>query len=210
MVFLFKANAMEGHVVNNMAVSPAGVKLIERFEGYRDKTYTCAGGKPTIGFGHVLKENENFANGLSRKDAEKLLEKDIEVHVFKLTRMVTVPLTQWQFDALASFIYNLGEKNLGDSTLLKYLNDKKYEQVAPQFLRWCFAKKQYLPGLFKRRLAEMFVFQDGTTIPDDLSVLKLGKTEQTLLMTYQNLDASLKREAVQIYLAYKANWPDGL
>lgn len=214
-MFLINANAMEGPLENidHMKVSLNGVKLIARFEGFRETIYTCPGGMPTIGFGHVVKESERekFVNGLSRKAAEELLESDLnKVYIPGLKRKVKVPLSQAQFDVLASFIYNLGETNLGISELLKLLNGKNYDKVASQFPRWSFANKKYYPGLFKRRLAEMFIFQGNTTIPDELGAIKLGNTEQTLLMAYQNLNASLKEEAVQIYLAYKGIIPDGL
>jgi len=210
-IFLTKTNGMDGrHIgVDNIAISHAGAKLIERFEGFRDEIYRCPAGKPTIGYGHVVNVGEEglFANGLTQDGARALLITDLnDIYIPGIKRKVKVPLAQCQFDALGSFIYNLGETNLGDSTLLNLLNEDRYDQAALQFPRWCYAAGKYLPGLFKRRLAEMFIFQDHMNIPDELATIQLGKTEQTLLMAYQALNERLKQEAVEIYQAYKSNW----
>ena len=81
-----------------------------------------------------------------------------------LNTKVSVPLTQNQYDALGSLIYNIGETNFGKSTLLKKLNSKDYNGAADQFLVW---NKQAdestgtmvtLQGLVNRRKDEREVF----------------------------------------------------
>jgi GH24 family phage-related lysozyme (muramidase) len=76
-------------------------------------------------------------------------------------RLVTAPLNQNEFDALVSFTFNLGEGNLKKSTLLKYLNQMRYEDAANEFPRWNRAGGQILPGLTRRREAEKRLFLEA-------------------------------------------------
>jgi len=166
--------AAEKFSTQHMTVSDAGVNLIARFEGFREKTYECPGGKPTIGFGHVVKASEldKYSGVLTEEEGYKLLTVDIvEVYVPDIKRLVKVPLNQGQFDALTSFDYNLGAKNLGESTLLRLLNEEKYHEASLQFLLWRNAGGKYLPGLFKRRVAEMYIFRNDDKIPEDLATM---------------------------------------
>lgn len=190
-----------------MRISDAGLKLIARFEGFRESVYQCPGGKPTIGYGHVVKssETDKYTNQLSREEGLSLLNSDIvDQYVPDIQRLVNVPLEQSQFDALTSFVYNVGAKNLSDSTLLKYLNAADAPQASFQFLLWRKASGKYLPGLFKRRLAEMFIFRGDDKIPEDLGTIPTSMPGETLLKVYQNLAPSLQKEAQDIFLEYKA------
>ncbi len=80
-----------------------------------------------------------------------------------VNRLVTVPLTQNQFDALISFVFNLGIGNFRTSTLLKKLNAGDYTGAAKEFPPWVRADGKQLPGLIKRRDAEkaLFLLNDG-------------------------------------------------
>lgn len=189
------------------SLSPAGVQLIARFEGFRGNVYTCPGGKPTIGFGHVIRPGETYEGvTLSRKEGLDLLNRDVvETYVPDVNRLVTVALSQGQFDALTSFDYNLGAKNLGSSTLLRLLNEGNYEGASCQFPLWRNAGGTPNQGLFKRRVGEMFIFRDSDVIPvDGLKVIPTKKTGETLLDVYQGLPQCLKDEASEIYTTYKA------
>jgi len=73
--------------------------------------------------------------------------------------MINVPLDQNQFDALCSWVFNLGPTNLQSSTLLKVLNEGKYDEVPDQIVRWNKAGGQVLAGLVKRRQAEADLFE---------------------------------------------------
>lgn len=75
-----------------------------------------------------------------------------------VNRVVNVPLTQNQFDALVSLAYNIGPHAFEASTLLKKLNVGDYYAAAEQFLRWDKSKGQILKGLVKRRAAEKKLF----------------------------------------------------
>ena len=84
------------------------------------------------------------------------LEDEYEHYVNSL---VKVPLNQSQFDALVSWVYNLGPANLKSSTLLKVLNEGKYEEVPNQMRRWNKVNKQVNEGLVRRRNAESLLFE---------------------------------------------------
>ena len=73
--------------------------------------------------------------------------------------MVKVALDQSQFDALTAWIYNLGPTNFKDSTLLRVLNEGRYNEVPQEIKRWNKANGQVLNGLIKRREAEALLFQ---------------------------------------------------
>jgi lysozyme len=194
--------------VQHMNISFAGTQLIGRFEGFREKIYMCPGGRPTIGFGHVVREGEidKFPGIMSQEEGYILLGRDIEtVYVPDIKRYVKVPLTQRQFDALTSFDYNLGAKNFRGSTLLKLLNSGDDDNASLQFPLWRNANGKYLPGLFKRRLAEMFIFRNDDHVPLELATISTKVPGQTLMDVYQALPEKLKEEARDIYLTYNAN-----
>jgi hypothetical protein len=87
-----------------------------------------------------------------------------------VNRLVTVPLTQNQFDALVSFTYNLGEGALAESGLLRKLNAGDYAGAAPEFAKWVRAGGVILPGLVRRRAAEADLFvaaeEEESTVAD--------------------------------------------
>ena len=73
-------------------------------------------------------------------------------------RLVKVPLTQNQFDALVSFVFNIGDGAFAASTLLRYLNKGRYQEAAVEFMRWIHAGGKRLDGLIRRRRAEQELF----------------------------------------------------
>lgn len=148
-------------------VSPVGRKLIKDFEGCHTilsngkvQSYVDPVGVWTIGWGHTKTAKPNMI--ISQTEANKLFEQDLGDVISAIHRHVKVPLTQNQFDALASFVYNLGETNFRKSTLLKRLNAGLYEEVPAQLLRWnkgrVKGKLVVLKGLTRRRTAEAAVF----------------------------------------------------
>ena len=148
-----------------MKLSQAGIDLIKHFEGCSLKSYLCPAGVWTIGFGHT---GSNVTEGLvwSQADADEWLRHDCEQFERDVNSLVKVPLTQGQFDALVSFAYNCGSdidsddiaEGLGDSTLLKLLNQGHYDLAAKQFGRWISKGTSAEPGLRRRRKAEELLF----------------------------------------------------
>lgn len=144
-----------------MKTSNVGLNLIKGFEGKRINAYDDGVGVWTIGFGTI-----KYPNGVrvkkgdvcTEQQAEEYLRNDLTKFESAVNKLVKVPLTQNQFDALASFTYNLGETNLTNSTLLKKLNKRDYQGAADQFPLWKTAKGKVLPGLIRRREAERALF----------------------------------------------------
>ena|ERR1035438_7835173 len=146
-----------------MQLSEAGLDLIKRSEGFRGNTYLDVAGLATIGYGHQLLPGESFPNGISEAQAEQILASDVQQSEQAIQRLVRVPLTQGQFDALVDFCFNLGAGKLAASTLLKDLNAGQYEAAREQLLRWDHVGTQENAGLKARREAEFQLW--GTIAP---------------------------------------------
>jgi lysozyme len=138
----------------DMELSPAGLDLLKRFEGFRSQTYFDVAGLATIGYGHCVLADERFSNGLTEPQAEQLLAGDVRAAELVVRALVKTPVTQAQFDALVDFVFNLGAGRLAGSTLLKKLNSGEYEAAAGQLLRWDHAGGAEIAGLKARRQAE--------------------------------------------------------
>lgn len=139
-----------------MRTSQKGIDLIKSFEGLRLKSYQDSVGVWTIGYGTTRGIGPGMS--ITTEQAERMLMNDIARFEPELDKQAKVSLSQSQWDALMSFIYNLGSANLGSSTLLKLLNSGDYAGAAEQFPRWNKAGGQVLAGLTKRRAAERAMF----------------------------------------------------
>lgn len=144
-----------------MELSAAGLGLLKRAEGFRSRVYLDVDGYPTIGYGHRLVHPETFPHGIGEVQAAGLLAGDVRDAERAVERMVKVPLTQGQFDALVDFCFNLGQGRLAESTLLKDLNAGEYDAAAEQLLRWDHAGAQENAGLKARREAEFQLWMEG-------------------------------------------------
>lgn len=144
-------------------VTQEGLDLICRFEGFSRKIYTCPAGYPTIGFGHVVKEYEmqKFRAGIYEDTAMLLLKADAQVAENAVLRLIKVPLTDSQFNALVSFAYNLGSGALQCSTLRRRVNTGDNEDVPAEFRKWVWGRGRKLSGLIKRRAAEANLYAYG-------------------------------------------------
>lgn len=143
-----------------MKASERGYALIRRFEGFSAGCYFCPAGKPTIGYGHVIRSGEKFSPaGITEDEAQALLAQDVKGTEQALSRLVTVPLTQNQCDALVCFTYNVGVTALAKSTLLRLLNAGNPDAAAQEFSRWVYGGGKKLPGLGARRAAEEALFR---------------------------------------------------
>lgn len=137
-----------------MQLSTEGLQLLKRSEGFRSHTYNDVNGFPTIGYGHRLRSGEAFPHGISEEQAAGMLAADVRDAEQAVARLVRVPLTQGQFDALVDFCFNLGAGRFESSTLLKVLNSSRYAEAAEQLLRWDIAGGVVNAGLKARREAE--------------------------------------------------------
>lgn len=140
-----------------MNTSAEGIALIKKFEGCELKAYQCSAGVWTIGYGHTKDVEEG--DTISKDQAEEMLVEELHEYENYVNEYVNVALSQNQFDALVSWVYNLGPANLKSSTMLKVLNDGKYEDVPYQMKRWNKAGGKVLDGLVRRREAEALLYQ---------------------------------------------------
>ena len=160
--------SINGHDVGDKAdtldrvMSQKGIEHLKQSEGLRLKAYQDTGGVWTIGYGHT-----SAAGGMkvypgltiTRAQAEQLLKDDLARMTYPvIKRLVKVDLTQGQFDALCSFIYNLGEGQVSKSTLLRKLNAGDYRGASGQFGRWVYDNGKKLGGLVTRREKERELF----------------------------------------------------
>lgn len=164
-----------------MKCSDRGLGLIESFEGFKTEPYQDDNGFWTGGIGHRIKAGEdiNKFRGMSHADAVRVLCDDVEDAETAVEAHVDVPLSQNQFDALTSLVFNVGEGRVGvngrdgicylksgkPSTLLRMLNSGDYAGASQQFLAWDRIAGNESEGLLKRRLSEQLLFRmpDGNS-----------------------------------------------
>lgn len=148
-----------------LALSAAGLDFIAAQEGFRATVYEDAAGIATIGFGHALRPGEDYPDGISRDAALALLRRDAGAAEQAVRRLVTVALTQAEFDALVSFAFNEGAGHFARSTLLAKLNESDFVGAAEQFFAWdkivVNGVATVSAGLARRRRAERALFRDG-------------------------------------------------
>lgn len=139
-----------------MTYSKTGLQLTEGFESCRLTAYQDSRGVWTIGYGHT----GNVLPGMTctQAQAESYLLHDIAWAVLEVNRLVHVPLTQGEFDALVDFVFNCGAGNFQHSTLLETLNHGDHPRAAAEFDKWDRAGGAELPGLLRRRKAEALEF----------------------------------------------------
>ena len=139
-----------------MKTSPKGIALIIEFEGLRLKAYQCPGGVWTIGYGHTAGVKPGMV--ITEAQAEEYLKADL-IAFERYLNGLGLALNQNQFDALISFIYNVGTGNFSRSTLLRKVRANPQDNsIMDEFLRWVYSKGRVLPGLQRRRLAEMKLY----------------------------------------------------
>lgn len=143
-----------------MRISDRGIELIKRFEGYSSLPYQDAVGVWTIGYGTTRDVDEGTPR-IDKVKAEKLLLEDLRRFQDAIEQFTKVPLTQNQFDALCSFVYNVGIGAYKRSTLLKKLNKGDYDAVPVELMKWNKAGGRVLRGLTRRRTAEANLWQEN-------------------------------------------------
>jgi len=140
-----------------MKPSQACVDLVKEFEGFRPTAYLCPAGVWTIGYGTT--ENVDPGDEVTEQEAEEMLMDDLLEASKAIDDLVDVELTQQQYDALTSFVYNVGRDAFRNSTMLRLLNAGDYDGAAKQFPRWNKGGGRVLAGLTRRRRAERQVFE---------------------------------------------------
>jgi lysozyme len=156
-----------------MKTSQRGRDLIIRAEGFRSDAYLCSAGVPTIGFGstrYLDREPVQLGDTISRADAEELLTHYIATQIDPMIpRLVSRALTQPQWDAFASFLYNFGFEKTRGYTLTQVIANgpqpnsldgiKTWEsELIKWWPRYRMAGGGALLGLYRRRVAELCMF----------------------------------------------------
>lgn len=135
-----------------MRTSKNGIDLIKAHEGLRLNAYLCPAGVPTIGYGHT--KNVKLGDKITSEQAEKFLIEDLRTAENEVNKL-NLNINQNQFDALVSFIFNVGVGNFRKSTLLKRMKINVNDpDIEVQFNKWIYGGGKILPGLVKRRKDE--------------------------------------------------------
>lgn len=137
-------------------LSDTGLTLIKKFETLQLSAYWDVDGY-SIGYGHHLLPGESYSV-IDEATADQLLLKDTAIAQNAVNSLVTVPLTQNQFDALTDFVYNEGVGHFTDSTLLRNLNAGDMQGAADQFDAWIYAGGSVVDALIERRATEKALF----------------------------------------------------
>jgi lysozyme len=143
-----------------MQVTTRGIELIKKQEALRLKAYPDTGGVWTIGYGHT--KGVKRGDVCTAEQAEQWLIEDTASAVKDVNRLVQVVLTQNQFDALVSFVFNVGGSAFSSSTMLIRLNAGDYLGTAKQFSRWIYDDGKVQGGLITRRAREAALFGEST------------------------------------------------
>lgn len=155
-----------------MRTSSDGIALIKKFEGCRLTAYKDAVGVPTIGYGHT--KGVKMGTKITEEQAENLLREDIRPLEVVLNKL-GINFCQNQFDALISWLFNLGTGNWQKSTLRRYVVSKKDDRViCREIVKWVNAGGKPLLGLKRRRVAEanMFFGREAFSVTQQGSIIE--------------------------------------
>ena len=143
-----------------MKTSIIGRNLIKTFEGYRSEAYLCPAGVWTIGYGHTRGVSEG--DTCTKEQADLFLQEDLR-EAEMTVESTGLNLSQLQFDALVSLVYNIGSGNFYESTLLKRLkaSTAASESLEEAWKRWKYAGGEVMNGLVRRRAAEWSLYKRG-------------------------------------------------
>ena len=142
-------------LINDWSVAPASI-FIKKWEGCRLEAYTCSAGVATIGWGHT--KDVKLGDTICLRKAEKYLLDDLVECQKGLASLVNVEVTESQFIALMSFVFNLGLGNFKSSTLRKKLNAGNFTGAQAEFERWVYAGGKVIQGIVNRRKEEAEFF----------------------------------------------------
>lgn len=175
-----------------MRLSKEGAALMHQYEGFRDKPYLCPAHIWTIGWGHVLYQEQirlpmvrvegkdvpmirkeyplrpEDNRVWSKEEINALFAQDIAAFERGVLRLApSVAGRQGAFDACVSFSFNAGLGNFQKSTIRMKANREDWEGAAEAFMAWTKGGGKVLPGLVKRRQAERALFLSGVSVADE-------------------------------------------
>ena len=142
-----------------LSLSALGAAGIVAHEGMRKVAYVDPVGIVTVCAGHT--KSAKLGQVKTEEECAELLKQDAADAAKAVRRLVKTPVTQRQFDALTSFVFNVGETSFAKSTLLKQVNAVDCWGAGKEFSKWTYAGGQQLPGLVKRRSDERREWESG-------------------------------------------------
>ena len=146
-----------------MKLNNSGYLLITEFEGFSAKPYLCSAKIPTIGYGSTYYSDNKRVTLLDKEitkvQAFEMFKTIADRFASVVSKLVTSPLNQNQFNALVSLAYNIGTGNFASSTILKKVNKNHNDlTIALEFKKWNKVNKKEVPGLTKRRIYEANIY----------------------------------------------------
>ena len=140
-----------------MNLSLTGERLIKSFESLRLTAYQDQKGIWTCGWGHT---GRDVVEGTTCDAAlaETWFQMDTAAAVAGVNHTVRIPISQNEFDALASFTFNVGVGNEAHSTLVTYVNQSNFSAAGAEFPKWDHINGVPNAGLLRRRMAEQSLF----------------------------------------------------
>jgi lysozyme len=151
-----------------MNLSPQGVDLLKKFEGFRSKPYKCSAGYPTIGYGHQINPHEKL-DEVTIDQANSLLKQDV-LWAERAINARLPNLTQNQFDALVCFVFNIGVSAFEKSSVLRFARLRDYKNALDYWAMYVHdgkvdpntGKPLISRGLQNRRNAEIALFKSAS------------------------------------------------
>jgi lysozyme len=143
------------------SISPRATEIIARFEKCKLEAYDDGGGVWTIGYGHT--KGVKQGDRITPVQAVEFLREDMADAEADVKSLVKVPLSQSMYDALVSFVFNIGGTEFSTSKMLALINERQYHLAAAEFGRWHRDNGKRLWGLSRRRAHEQVLF-----VTDDL------------------------------------------
>lgn len=202
-------------------INDEGLRLVEQWEGLYLTAYHGAADRPnllTIGYGHTDAAGPpqvTVGMTITKEQADDILRSDLSGCEKAVEQLVAVQLTDNQFAALVSFVFNVGQSNFQSSTLLKKLNRGDYVSVPSELMKWTRANGVRVQGLANRRAAEGGLWVKGAPVasqyiePDEnketiLSSLVKPETIATATASGSGIFAALKNAGGPIEYAIAA------
>jgi lysozyme len=170
-------------------IYPDGLRVTKHAEGFRKLPYDDAASYCTIGYGHLIhfsscngSEEVRFVGGITEEVGTELLMADMRFAEAAVQQNSPIVLSDGQYAALCDFVYNVGGRAYGTSTLKEVVNEQKWDLVPHELLRWVRIKGKESDGLHRRRESEIKLFFDG---------IPMGRSEQAAPLPEELIDIEL-------------------
>lgn len=184
-----------------MQTNAEGLSLIKLYEGLRLKAYKDPVGILTIGYGHTSAAGTpevKLGMVITREEAEAMLRRDLVTYEKAVADAVKVDLTSNQNSACVSLCYNIGPGNFKKSSVLRFINQGRFDDAADAFLLWNRAGGKILSGLVKRRAAEAALFlkgSDNVDVPEEERSPVEAATGKPSILSTTNIAAGVAAAA---------------